>query len=197
MKLKLVARNKRYIVHVSKMYRNISITLLVLFTFANTCNSFPNSDITNHRPNAIDIFYQRQYLPYNKQILNWGSSKIEDGIQSVKSLWNIIKNKIRQPVLERRTYFTELSSRQPETIPLWRSMLSKAWNYVSGFFQKSERYFAKRRMDTDRQGVVPAFIPTAPIWAMPLAMVGVAVLLRDPLSMLSNEIACKYIFGFF
>ena len=122
-------------------------------------HKIPNSDITNHRPNSIDIFYQRQYLPYNKQILNWGSSKIEDGIQSVKSLWNIIKNKIRQPVLERRTYFTELSSRQPETIPLWRSMLSKAWNYVSGFFQKSERYFAKRRMDTDRQGVVPAFIP--------------------------------------
>ena len=105
-------------------------------------------------------------------------------------MWNNLKNNIRRPKLQRRTQYTGLSSRQPE--PLWRSFISKAWNFVTGFFQKSERYFAKRRMDTDRQGIVPALIPAAPVWAMPLAMVGVAVLLRDPINMISNGIACKY-----
>ena len=194
MTLKIISpRNKKWLLNISKMYRYLPIILLVFIIFINTCNSFPNSGIINDSENEFDIFYQRQYNNHpslSKRILKWTSSKIEDGVQNIKYMWNNLKNNIRRPILQRRTQYTGLSSRQPE--PLWRSFISKAWNFVTGFFQKSERYFAKRRMDTDRQGIVPAFIPAAPVWAMPLAMVGVAVLLRDPINMISNGIACKY-----
>ena len=179
------------------MYRYSFIILFVLFICVNSSKSYPNSEngvLQFYNENHDHgIFQQRRNShpsPLSKRILRWTASKIEDGAQSVKSMWNNFKNNIKRPVLQRRTQYTGLSSRQ--TGLLWRSLISKAWNFVSGFFQKSERYFAKRRMDTDRQGVVSAFIPTAPVWAMPLAMVGVAVLLRDPINMLSNEIACKF-----
>ena len=186
-------KNKKCLLYVSNMYRYLPFILLVFIISINTCNSFPNSDIINDGENEFDILYQRQYNNHHtslsKRLLKWTSSKIEDGVQNIKHMWNNLKNNIKRPMLQRRTQYTGLSSRQPE--PLWRSFISKAWNFVTGFFQKSERYFAKRRMDTDRQGIVPAFIPAAPVWAMPLAMVGVAVLLRDPINMISNGIACK------
>ena len=201
MKLKVSSgRTINYHKKTSNMYRYSFITLFLLFICVNSTNSFPSSENGvlqfydgYHGTNGIEIFRQRHNIhpsSLSKRILRWTSSKIEDGVQNVKSMWNNFKNNIKRPVLQRRTQYTGLSSRQTE--PLWRSLISKAWNFVSGFFQKSERYFAKRRMDTDRQGVVSAFIPTAPVWAMPLAMVGVAVLLRDPINMLSNEIACKF-----
>ena len=180
----------------SNMFRYSFIILFVLFICVNSSNSFPNSEngvLQFYDENNANEIFQQRYNSHpsslSRRILKWTSSKIEDGVQNVKSMWNNFKNNIKRPVLQRRTQYTGLASRQTE--PLWRSLISKAWNFVSGFFQKSERYFAKRRMDTDRQGVVSAFIPTAPVWAMPLAMVGVAVLLRDPINMLSNEIACK------
>ena len=194
-------RTINYHSNTSNMYRYSYIILFVLFICVSSIKSYPNSENgvlqfydENHRTNNIEIFQQRHNShtsSLSKRILRWTSSKFENGVQNVKSMWNNFKNNIKRPVLQRRTQYTELSSRQTE--PLWRSLISKAWNFVSGFFQKSERYFAKRRMDTDRQGVVSAFIPTAPVWAMPLAMVGVAVLLRDPINMLSNEIACKFL----
>ena len=180
------------------MYRKQLIVFLVLFTVIHTSFSFPNNDFRRPRQYTLDIFHQgqnvvRQQPKVLNNILNWGASKIKHGQKNLKALWNGFMHKVQQPLSERSGHVvaTERIPQVPASVPLWRTLLSKTWSFVSGFFQRSERYFAKRRMDTDRQWVFPALASTAPAWAMPMAMVGVAVLLRGPLELLSNGLSGK------
>jgi hypothetical protein len=185
------------------MYRKQLLVFLVLSNLIHTSFSFPNNDFRQRTQDTFDIYHQGQNVIREQpkalnNIFNWGVSKIKNGQKNLKTLWNGFTHKVQQPWLKRSSYLvaTERTPQAPASVPSWRNLVSKAWSFVGGFFQRSERYFANRRMDTDRQWVFPALVPAAPAWAMPLAMVGVAVLLTGPLEIVSNGLSGKkFIYG--
>ena len=178
------------------MYFKQLIIVVFGLSFIYTTYSLPNNGFRKSRQKSVDTFQQRQYYhPYPKassNIFYWTKSKLKQGQKNLKTIWNNFKTRIT-PVNRRRGQL-KATERNPasDSVPLWRSFVSKAWSYLSGFFQRSERYIAKRRMDTGRQGAIAALLPAVSVWAMPIAMVGVTALLRGPLDMIANEIARKF-----
>ena len=179
------------------MCHKIVIALIFGMSFLYSCLSLPDNDLKNSLPNAVDIFHPSPNDILGPQpssnVFKWTLSKLRQGQHGIKRMWDNLVFKIKQPLSKRRGDFIAIR-RQPQdqnSMPMLRSLFSKAWSFVTGFFHRSEKYFAKRRMDTGGQGVFEALAPSAPAWAMPLAVVGVAFLFREPLDSISNELLGK------
>ena len=179
------------------MLTKIVIALIFGLGFLDGCFSLPDNELKNSLPNAVDIFQPNPNDIFSPQppsnIFKWTLSKLRKGQHNIKRMWDNFVFKIHKP-LSKRKGDVIATRRQPQdqnSLPVLRSLFSKAWSFVTSFFHRSEKYFAKRRMDTGSQGVFEALAPAAPAWAMPLAVVGVAFLFRDPLDSISNELLGK------
>ena len=179
------------------MCHKIVIILIFGVSYLYSCLSLPDNELKNSLPNAVDIFQPSRNDILGPQpssnVFKWTLSKLRQGQHGIKKMWDNFVFKIKQPLSKRRGDLIA-TRRQPQdqnSMPMLRSLFSKAWSFVTGFFHRSEKYFAKRRMDTGGQGVFEALAPAAPAWAMPLAVVGVAFLFREPLDSISNELLGK------
>ena len=181
--------------------RHQLIVLLLCFSFICACYAFPPNNYKSSKTNSIDIRLRQNDILNPKKsnnILKWTVEKLKEGRQSLQILWNNIIHNSNQP--NRRNSQLLVSERKPEynqSTPYWRSLMSKAWSYVTGFFQRSEKYLARRRMDTGRQDGIAGLMAATPAWVMPLAMIGMTALFREPLDMITKGVLGNFNFCVF
>ena len=184
---------KTKLMHTPYISQNRLIILLLCFSFIYTSYAFPKNNFRSSRTSPIRQRHNDILPKFSNNILKWTVAKLKDGHQSLQLLWNNIKYNTKQPKRRKSQLLaSERKSEYHESTPYWRTLMAKARSYVTGFLYRSENYLARRRMDTDRQGGIAGLVAATPAWAMPLAMVGMAAVLREPLNVITKGLLGRF-----
>ena len=131
----------------------IIFLLFCIISCIHTSFAFPKNNLRFSRRTSIETRQRHNDRPkFSNNILKRTAAKLQNGHQSLQILWNNIMYNTNQP--RRRHSQLLASERKPNyhgSTPHWRSLMSKAWTYVTGFFRRPKNYIARRRMDTDKE----------------------------------------------
>ena len=167
----------------------VYVVLYLCFIYTN--DAFPNGISPPRWPKYNNLHLQANTIQHPniaKSSENQAISEVKYGYKSLDGLLNIVSSKRNKFNRRNPQFVTAANQSRYYNLPYWRSLMSKGWSFMTGWFHSSDKKISRRRISTDREGGIESLVASAPLWAIPAATVGMLAALRDPINAIANDI---------